>query len=102
MTLRGLRQHLARLDLELAAEAALMAQAEALAEAAREAGAEGGEVCLGSTGPMVGWRSMELLRREVGGVGVPPRPVLAGVAMRTGELAATAVGAAVASALEGA
>lgn len=100
---RWLMQHFARLDLALAAEAALAAQAEAIAAAAREAGADGGEVVrVAGTQAVVGWRSAALRRRERGDVGVQPQPVLAPVAIARGAHVAAAVGAAVADALRGA
>jgi hypothetical protein len=102
MTMRGLMRHLARLDLELAAETALAAQAEAIAAAARAAGAEGGEVRAARTEAVVGWRSAALRQRERGDVGVRPRPVLSPVVMAQGGLAAEAIGVAVADALRGA
>ncbi len=102
MTLGGLRRHLARLDLALAAEAALAAQAEVVLAAAHETGTAGGEVRADRTDALVGWRSPALRRRESGDVGVPPAPVLATVAMELGAPAAMAVGAAVADALRGA
>ena len=102
MTLRGLRRHLARLDLELVAEAALAAQAEAIVVAAREAGAGGGEVRGTSTEAVAGWRSSALRQREWGEAGVRPQPVLASLAVEHGARVAEAVGAAVADALRGA
>jgi ATP-dependent helicase YprA (DUF1998 family) len=99
---RGLRQHLVRLDLERAMEAALAEQAVVIAAAAREAGADSGEVRAAGTEALVGWRSAALRRRESGDAGVPPRPVLAPVALAHGGHAAEAVGAAVADALRGA
>ena len=102
MTMRGLMRHLARLDLELAAETALAAQAEALAAVAREAGADGGAVRTVGTEAVVAWRSPVLRQRERGDVGVRPQPVLAPVALAHGARIAEAVGAAVADALRGA
>jgi hypothetical protein len=102
MTLHRLMRHLAQLDLELAAEAALAAQVEAIAMAAREAGADGGEVQAAKMETLVGWRSAALRRCERGDVGVHPLSVLAPVVVAQGARAAAAVGAAVADALRGA
>lgn len=102
MTLRGLRRHLARLDLETVAEAALSVQAEAITAAAHRAGAPGGEVRAGQTEAVVGWRSAAQRRRESGDAGLRPEPVLAPLAMAHGAEVAAAVGAAVADAVRGA
>ena len=99
---RGLGRHLARLDLDAAAETALAAQAEVVAAAARAVGAEGGEVQAAGMGVLVGWRSAALRRREVGEAGVRPQPVLAPVAVALGAQVAETVGAAVADAIRGA
>ena len=101
MTVRGLRRHLARLDLEPAAEAALAAQAGAIVEAARAAGADDGEAQVAGSEALVGWRSAALRRRERGDAGVPPQPVLGPVAATHGALAAEAVAAAGVDALRG-
>lgn len=102
MNVRGLMRHLARLDLDLAAEAALAAQARVVAAAAGRVGADGGEVVAAGAEAVVGWRSAALRRREQGDVGVPPQPALAPLAMAQGAQAAEAVAAAVADALRGA
>lgn len=102
MTLRGLMQHLGRLELERTAAAVLAAQAEAIATAAREAGAGGGEVLATAQEALIGWRSAALRRRERGELGERPRPVLARVGAAQGASAAEAVGAAIADALRGA
>ena len=99
---RGLRQHLVRLDLERAMEAALAEQAVVIAAAAREAGADSGEVRAAGTEALVGWCSPAVRRRENGDVGVPPAPVLAPVAAAHAERVVAAVGAAIADALRGA
>ena len=99
---RRLMQHFARLDLQLAAEAALAAQAEAVAAAACGAGADGGEVRVAGTEAVVGWRSAALRRRERGDVGAQPQPVLAPGAVAQGARVAAAIGAAVADAIRGA
>jgi hypothetical protein len=98
---RELVRQLVRLDLDLAAEAALAAEAEAIVVAAGEAGAAGGEVQAARTEALVGWRSPALRRRENGDVGVPPASVLAPVTAAHAQRVAAAVGAAVADALRG-
>jgi hypothetical protein len=99
---RELLRRLARLNLDLAAEAALAVEAEVIAAATGEAGAAGGEVRAAGAEALVGWRSSALRSRENGDVGVVPAPVLAPVAAARAERAAAAVGAAVADALRGA
>jgi hypothetical protein len=99
MNLRGLMQHLARLDLQLAAETALAEQAAAIAEAAHAAGARSGEVRAAGAEVLIGWRSAALRRHENGEVGTPPQSVLAPVVAAQGASTAEAVGAAVAGAL---
>jgi hypothetical protein len=99
---RELMRHLAWLDLDAVAEAALAAEAEAIGVAAGEAGAAGGEVRAARTGALVGWCSPAVRRRENGDVGVPPAPVLAPVAAAHAERVVAAVGAAIADALRGA
>ncbi len=99
---RELMRQLARLDLDLAAGAALAAETEAILVAAGEAGAAGGEVRVARTEALVGWRSPALRRREHGDVGMPPAPVLAPVGAAHAERVVAAVGAAVTDALRGA
>jgi hypothetical protein len=99
---RELMRRLTRLNLDLAAEAALAVAAEAIAVAAAEAGAVGGEVRAARAEALVGWRSSALRWRENGDAGVVPAPVLAPVAAAHAERAAAVVGAAVADALQGA
>ena len=99
---RELMRQLARLDLDLAAEAALATEADAIVVAAGEVGATGGEVEAAGSEALVGWRSPALRRRENGDVGVPPAPVLAPVVAAHAQRVAAGVGAAVADALRGA
>jgi len=72
MTLPEVRQHLAQLNLQKAAETALATQVEMLAKCASAAGANGDEVWTGETVTQIGCHSAALRGRERGEVGMPP------------------------------
>ena len=101
MTVRGLLRDLARLDLDLVLEAALVEQGAVLAAAAHAAGAKGGDVTVAASEAVVGWRSATLQRREAGEVGAPPAPVLVPLAIAEAPRIATAIGMATADAVRG-
>jgi len=101
MTLPEVRQHLARPNLQKAAETMLATQVEALAECASAAGANGGEVWTGKT-VNPDWLALSGITWTRKGRGWhAPQPVLASLVGAWGPRIAESVGAVVADAIRG-
>jgi hypothetical protein len=99
MSVRRLIGLLDRVGVETAARDALALQAEVIAADARVATGADLEVVADSEDKIIGSRSNELLRREVGSTDGAPRPVLAGTAATHAASVAASVGEAIADAL---
>jgi hypothetical protein len=99
MSLRGMIGLFDRVEVEAAALEALAWQAEVIAADARVVTGADLEVLADGEGKIIGSRSNELLRQEVGSVGEAPRPVLAETAAIHAASVVAAVGDVIAGAL---